>query len=69
MSQSLAPGFPVGTKLWKSGDHTHVWTVDALVPAREERAAFAVLVSKDGLSAEDVDLSHLDDPEQFTPVA
>ena len=68
MSQTLVPGFSVGTKLWKTGDHTHVWTVDVLIPAREGRPAFAVLVSEDGLHAEDVDLSHLEEPGQFTPV-
>lgn len=69
MSQPATARYPIGTKLWRSGNHGHVWTVDALVPAQEGRPAFAVLVSEAGLSAEDVDLSHLEDPEQFTPVS
>ncbi len=55
-----------GQRFWKHGDHTHVWVVDAIVPAKEGRPAFAVLVSEDGQSSEDVDLSHLQNPNLYT---
>ncbi|MFQ5466883.1 MAG: hypothetical protein ACE5DS_02000 [Kiloniellaceae bacterium] len=56
-----------GQRFWKTGDHTHVWIVDAVIPARGAQPAFVVLVSEDGSATEDVDLSHLGDPEQFVP--
>lgn len=59
---------PIGSKYWKVGDRTHMWIVDAIVPDETGQPAFAVLVSADGLNAEDVDLTHLEDPRQYTPV-
>ena len=35
-----------GQRFWKRGDHSHVWIVDAIVPAKDHRPAFAVLISK-----------------------
>ena len=57
-----------GTKYWKVGDHRHVWVVDAIEPKTSDRPAFAILVSEDGLNSEDVDLSHLLNPDLYTPV-
>jgi hypothetical protein len=57
-----------GQAYWKAGDHVHVWVVDAVVPARAGQPAFAVLVSKDGRRTEDVDLTHLDNPNLYTRV-
>lgn len=58
-----------GQRFWKHGDHKHVWVVDAIVRDKEGRPPFAVLVSEDGRMTEDVDLSHLQDLNQYTPVA
>lgn len=58
-----------GMKYWKAGDHTHVWVVDAVEPESNGRSAFAILVSEGGEASEDVDLSHLRNPELYTPVA
>ena len=58
----------VGQRYWKVGDHRHVWVVDAVEPVTGNRPAFAIMVSEDGLNAEDVDLSHLSNPNLFTPV-
>jgi hypothetical protein len=58
-----------GQKYWKVGDHTHVWVVDAVIPAEANRPAFAVLVSQDARSTEDVDLTHLENPNLYTRVA
>jgi hypothetical protein len=58
----------IGRKFWKPGDRQHVWVVDAVVPTAKGRPTFVVLVSQEGDMAEDVDLSHLEDPEQYTPV-
>ena len=57
-----------GQKYWKSGDHRHVWVVDAVEPGTAERPAFAILVSEGGTATEDVDLSHLQNPDLYTPV-
>ena len=57
-----------GQRFWKHGDHTHVWVVDAIVPGQPGRAAFAVLLSEDGQTTEDVDVSHLENPNLYTPV-
>jgi hypothetical protein len=57
-----------GQKFWKVGNHKHVWVVDAVEPEKDGRPAFAILVSEDGLSTEDVDLSHLKDRNLYTPV-
>ena len=56
-----------GQRFWKHGDHSHVWIVDAVVREHEKKPPFAVLVSEDGQQVEDVDLSHLQDREQFVP--
>ena len=58
-----------GDRYWKHGDHSHVWVVDAVLQRPGRGATFVVLVSEDGLRAEDVELSHLQDREQFTPVS
>lgn len=55
-----------GQRYWKVGDHTHVWVVDAVVAGKGGRPAFAVLVSEDGRSTEDVDLTHLENPNLYT---
>ncbi len=57
-----------GQAYWKVGDHAHVWTVDAVIPAKAGRPPFVVLVSKDGRSTEDVDLTHLENPNLYTRV-
>jgi hypothetical protein len=57
-----------GQKYWKVGDHTHVWVVDAVVPGKAGRLTFAVLVSEDASSTEDVDLTHLENPNLYTRV-
>ena len=58
-----------GMKYWKVGDHKHVWVVDAVESESLGQPAFAILVSEDGLSSEDVDLSRLRNPDLYTPVA
>ncbi len=45
-----------GQRFWKRGDHSHVWVVDAIVPAENGHPPFAVLVNEDGRVTEDVDL-------------
>ncbi len=57
-----------GQRFWKRGDHSHVWVVDAIVPAENGHPPFAVLVNEDGQVTEDVDLSHLENPNLYTPV-
>ena len=57
-----------GQKYWKVGDHSHVWVVDAVEPAKAGRPAFAILVSEDGANSEDVDLSHLKNRGLYTPL-
>jgi hypothetical protein len=57
-----------GQKYWKTGDHKHVWIVDAVEPETAERPAFAILVSEDGTATEDVDLSHLQNPNLYSTV-
>jgi hypothetical protein len=56
-----------GQRFWKHGDHRHVWIVDAIVPAKNGHPAFAVLVNEDERITEDVDLSHLENPNLYTP--
>lgn len=58
-----------GQRYWKVGNHSHVWVVDAVEPGKPGRPAFAILVSEDGQSTEDVDLSHLRNPNLYTPVS
>lgn len=57
-----------GQRYWKVGDHTHVWVVDAVEPEKADRPAFAIMVSEDGLATEDVDLSHINNPNLYSPV-
>ena len=57
-----------GQRYWKVGDHTHVWIVDAVEPEKAGRPAFAILVSEDRHATEDVDLSHLKNPNLYSPV-
>ncbi len=57
-----------GQRFWKHGDHSHVWIVDAIVPTKDHRPAFAVLLNEAGKESEDVDLSHLENPELYTSV-
>ncbi len=61
-------GILEGQRFWKHGDHSHVWVVDAIVPAESGHPPFAVLVNEDGRVAEDVDLSHLENPNLYMPV-
>ena len=61
-------GILEGQRFWKHGDHSHVWVVDAIVPAENGHPPFAVLVNEDGRVTEDVDLSHLENPNLYTPV-
>ncbi len=61
-------GILEGQRFWKHGDHSHVWVVDAIVPAENGHPPFAVLVNQDGRATEDVDLSHLENPSLYTPV-
>jgi hypothetical protein len=58
-----------GRRFWKHGNHTHVWVVDAIISDKEGHPPFAVLVSEDGRSSEDVDLSHLENTDLYTPVS
>ena len=58
-----------GQRYWKHGDHAHVWIVDAIVRDDGKRQPFAILVSADGLEVEDVDISHLEDRDQYTPAS
>ena len=57
-----------GQKFWKTGDHAHVWVVDAVEPETPDRPAFAIMISQEGTATEDVDLSHLQNKELYTPV-
>jgi hypothetical protein len=61
-------GILEGQRFWKRGDHAHVWVVDAIVPAENGHPPFAVLVNQGGRVTEDVDLSHLENPNLYTPV-
>ena len=54
-----------GQRYWKHGDHARVWVVDAIIRDHAERAPYAILVSEDGLETEDIDLSHLEDRNQY----
>lgn len=58
-----------GQRFWKVGDRHHVWIVDAVVTEDHDRAPFAILLSEDLQSTEDVDLSHLLNTEIYVPVA
>ena len=58
-----------GQRYWKHGDHTHLWIVDAIVRDDGKRSPFAILVSEDGLEVEDVEVSHLEDRNQYTLAA
>ena len=58
-----------GQRFWKHGNHAHVWIVDAVVSGKDKQPPFVVLVSEDGTTSEDVDLSHLEDPGIYTPVS
>ncbi len=49
-------GILEGQRFWKHGDHSHIWVVDAIVPAENGHPPFAVLVNEDGRITEDVDL-------------
>lgn len=69
MSQHEFAGVSLGGRYWKVGDRAHVWIVDALVPAADMRTAQVVLVSEDGGSVEEIELSHLKDLEQYAPVS
>lgn len=57
-----------GQKYWKTGDHTHIWVVDAVLHAPADRAPYVILISEDNGAAEDVDLLHLQNPELYRPV-
>ena len=59
----------IGCRFWKAGDRAHIWVVDGLIPAKAGVPAYAILVSDDERQVEEVDLSHLEDPEQFTRIA
>ncbi len=61
-------GILEGQRFWKRGDHSHVWVVDAIVPAENGHPPFAVLVNEDRRVTEDVDLSHLENPNLYTLV-
>lgn len=54
-------------RFWKRGGHSHVWVVDAIIPAKSGHPAVAVLVNEDGRVTEDVDLSHSENPNLYTP--
>ena len=58
-----------GQRYWKHGDHSHFWIVDAIVRDGGRRSPFAILVSEDGQEVEDVEVSHLEDRNQYTPAA
>ncbi len=56
-------------RFWKRGDHTHVWIVDAVVvPRRDDRGPYAILVSEHGTAEEEVELDRLHDRRLYTPV-
>lgn len=57
-----------GQRFWKHGDHGHVWIVDAVMRGDAHRPPFAILMSEDAQTVEDVDLSHLQNPNLYTPV-
>jgi len=54
-----------GQRYWKHGDHVRVWVVDAIIRNQSERPPYAVLVREDGSEADDIDLSHLEDRNQY----
>lgn len=58
-------GIMEGQRYWKVGDHKHVWVVDAILPRKNGTNHYVVLVSEDGMETEDVDLSHIANPELF----
>ncbi len=57
-----------GQRYWKRGDHVHTWIVDAVVPATEERAHYAILVAENGELVEEIDIAHLLDRHAYTPI-
>jgi hypothetical protein len=68
MSQQEFSGVSLGARYWKTGDRKHSWVVDALIPSDGGRSAVVVLISEGGACVEEVELSHLKDPEQYGPV-
>lgn len=68
MTQLQSPPLAVGNKLCRIGDHEHLWIIESIIPAEAGKPAFAVLVRDDGLSAEDIDLNYLGDPELYIPI-
>ena len=67
MSQQEFSGVSMGARFWKTGDRKHSWVVDTLIPSDGGRSV-VVLMSEDGACVEEVELSHLKDPEQYGPV-
>jgi hypothetical protein len=58
----------IGHRFRKAGDRAHFWAVDGLIAAKTGVPAYAILVSGDELQVEQVDLSHLEDSEQFIKI-
>ena len=63
------PVWLIGRRYWKVGDHGCIWVVDAVEPGKAGQPAYVILVTDDERSSEDVELSHLENPELYTPVA
>ncbi len=56
-----------GRRYWEVGNHAHIWVVDAVVSDEKGREPFAILISEDGLNTKDVELSHLENRNLYTP--
>ena len=61
-------GVGEGQRFRKRGDHRHIWVIDAIVQRKDRPGHYAILVSDDGNSEEEVDLALLADVNLYQPV-
>lgn len=61
-------GIEEGQRYLKRGNHRHVWVVDAIIQRRDRPGYYALLVSEDGTSEEEVDIASLADRNLYQPV-
>ena len=61
-------GVREGQRFRKRGDHRHIWVIDAIVQRKVRPGHYAILVSEDGNSEEEVDLALLADVNLYQPM-
>jgi len=61
-------GVREGQRFRKRGDHRHIWVIDAIVQRKDRPGHYAILVSEDGNSEEEVDLALLADVNLYQPM-